>query len=421
MTEDTTSPEIPEWWAPGDPGHRAHGYLDVGPDGATVTLVDRVGGILAGDYNQPVLLGETDKEPLTLLHPTVTASGHKMTPERAWFTATFVSDSLLRGIHVEDLDTAKFDHAAVRLAGLRDICLHPVSNAQGEDVTYVTPGIGARFVKLPGRGHLVFRQWQEKTEAPYREMKEVGVEVEIHPNEPLTLGDFDSDWLRPLEAFTILGARGPTSLQRFMLTKVGAGEPDQEATVESREPALAAKPLDKYKPLIPLAALGDGDEAAKVIGRWWKLYHNLGPSAGFLHAALSGEMYLEQKLLQAASFTEAYHRDIHGSGRRRLTLRHRLEALIERAHETVPNAPGLDSALARSLADTRNSLAHLNRGLRSGKALEHIDLVYGVAQLRLIIQINLLLDLKVKKTLVRELVWWSYDRGRQVPMTDYRN
>jgi hypothetical protein len=51
---------------------------------------------------------------------------------------------------------------------------------------------------------------------------------------------------------------------------------------------------------------------------------------------------------------------------------------------------------AKSLADTRNSLAHLNRGLRTGKALEHIDLIYGVAQLRLVLEINLLLDLKLR-------------------------
>ena len=411
-------PEIPEWWSPKEPKQRAHGHLSVGSDGATLTLVDHLPGFLAGDYDGTVLLGETESEKLTLLHPVVTHNRRRMSQERTWFGATVKSDTLLRGVHVEDLDTAKFDHATVRLAGLRDMCLHNLTNAKGEDVTYVTPGMGARFVKLP-RGQLVFRQWQQKTETPYRETKEVGIEVEIHPTKPLTLGEFDSEWLRPLEAFTILGARGPTDLQRFILTKVGEGEPDQVAAVETAEPALAAKPLDKYKPLLPLAALGDdGTEAEKVIGRWWKIYNDLGPSAGFLHAALSGEMFLEQKLLQAASFTEAYHRELHHPKGRYLRLR--LKDLIERAHQTVPDAPGLDSALAKSLADTRNSLAHLNRGLRTGKALEHVDLVYGVAQLRLVLQINLLLDLKLKKTLVRELVWWSYEQGREIPMSDYR-
>jgi len=410
MSEKQSLPELPEWWAPDHPEIRAHGTLSVGPDGATVTLVDHVPGFGVGNYSGTVLLGETATEKFTLLHPMVTASSHRVTQERAWFYTTAISDTLLRGMHVEDPAKMRFDYATVRLAGLREMSLIEAIKPNRETMKFVSPGLGARFVKLPGKGQLVFRAKVETTKSTlYQETTERDAEVEIHPNKALTLFDFDTSWLRPLEALTILGARGSTDLQHFTLTKVGEGEPTQTATVESRAPALAGKPPAIYQPLLPLAALGD--EAERVIGRWWRLYSKLGPSAGFLHAALSGEMYLEQKLLLGMSFIEAYHREIHDAKRR--SLRQRTDALIQRARQVVPEIDP-DAMLAKDLADTRNALAHLDKNM-SGKVLDGEDLIDGVKQLRLIIEINLLLDLKLTKALVHDLAPWSYSQGDEIP------
>jgi hypothetical protein len=417
VPEKASPPELPEWWVPGHSEHRAHGALTFGPDGATVWLVDHPLGFDGGHYDGPVLLGETQDEKLTLLHPFVAEHGHRTTQERSWFHAMVKSETLLRGAHIEDPDTATFDRADVRLAGLREMSLLEAVKPNGEIVKFVTPGLGARFIKLRGRGQLIFRHTEERdNDHPYRKSTEQIAEVTVYPKVSFTVADFDADWLRPLEALTILGARGPTALQRLSLTKTGRGEPDCIVKVESRAPALAEDPPDRYRPLLPLAALGD--EAGRVIARWWQLYSDLGPSAGFLHAALSGEMYLEQKLLLGMSFVEAYHREIHGPKGNR-TLRQRTEALIERTRETLPKVPALDMKLARDLAGTRNAIAHLDHRL-SGKSLEGVDLIYGVQRLQLIIQVNLLLDLKLTKTFVRECATWSYHDGRQVPFVDLR-
>lgn len=117
------------------------------------------------------------------------------------------------------------------------------------------------------------------------------------------------------------------------------------------------------------------------------------------------------------SFGESYHRELHhpkSQGHLR-----RIAALIERAHKTLPQAPGLDAKLAKALIITRDGIAHLSRAL-DGKALEDEDLFYAVNQLQLVIQINLLLDLGLTHRLVRELAVKSYGGGREVPLTDYR-
>jgi hypothetical protein len=160
-------------------------------------------------------------------------------------------------------------------------------------------------------------------------------------------------------------------------------------------------------------------------------------------------MYLEQKLLVGMSFAESYHRQLYDepvlpadehkrnmramldalpdNGRRTRYLallqngvqqsaRERVASLIDRAHETLPDVPSLDATLAKELTATRNAVAHLSRSI--SKALDGVDLVYAVARLRLMIQVNLLLDLGLALALVGDVVLTCYDR--RVPVVDYR-
>jgi hypothetical protein len=78
--------------------------------------------------------------------------------------------------------------------------------------------------------------------------------------------------------------------------------------------------------------------------------------------------------------------------------------------------PGLNATLAKELVTTRNAIAHLSRSISN--ALEGVDLLYAVERLRLVIQVDLLLDLGLSSETVGSFVLTSY--GRQVPIVDYR-
>jgi|HubBroStandDraft_2_1064218.scaffolds.fasta_scaffold129223_2 hypothetical protein len=160
-------------------------------------------------------------------------------------------------------------------------------------------------------------------------------------------------------------------------------------------------------------------------------------------------MFLEQKLLAGMSFAESYHRELHDDpvlprdehkrnvatmldalpdqARRdrylallqlgvRQSTRERLQFLIDRATDTLPDVPGLDATLAKDLVGTRNAIAHLDRSI--SKSLGGVNLIYAVARLRLVIQVNLLLDLGLERELTGSLVLTSYDR--RMPIVDYR-
>jgi hypothetical protein len=380
-----------------------------------VTLLDYLPDVRAtGETHLSALLGETQDTALTVLNPSVVQHSHKVTPNRAWFRATVHSHILLRGAHVSQPDTSRFDHALVRLAGLRDVCYERCPNETGEWVPFVTAGLGARDVTLRGRGGLLFRYREDTDDTRFRKVQEIDVEVVISPRMPLTIAEFDHLWLAPLESLTTLAARGPTRLEQFTLVATGDHGAENQVQVYSAPPALAADPPDEYSPLLPLAALPNPQ---KTLARWWRIYDCLGPAAGFMRATLSGEMFLEQKLLMGVSFAESYHRELHDS--KRQGHLQRIATLIARAHKALPQAPGLNAELAKALIITRDGVAHLSRAL-DGKALQDEDLFYAVHQLQLVIQINLLLDLGLTQQLVRALVVKSYGGGRQVPLTDYR-
>ena len=441
--------EIAEWWLPSNPEQRVHGALSWDPaDGASLTLLDMLLEVRTSQFYAPTVLGETfDGVALTLMHPVVANHADRLTPTRSWTRSTLLASTMLRGHHVSDPDAFVFSRAVVRFAGLRDVCLQEwPSGEDGEWVPFVTPGLGARQANVIG-GSLLFRQRQRRTEGKYSEASETDVDVVICSDNPLSLADFDDQWLNPLEALTILAARGPTVLQQMVLAVVDDDGAEHEVEVLTRTPSLAPKPQEEYKPLVRLATLGQG--AMPFIARWWDLYQGLGPAADFLSSALSGEMFVEQKLVAAMSFLESYHRNLHRvalvspeehrqnvesmiatldledhKSRYRVLLdraieqsaRERAEAFIVRAHETLPGVPGLDSTLAKDLVNARNAVAHLSRSI--SKVLKGLDLTYAVARLRLVLQVNLLLDLGLDSDLVASMVFTSYEGG--MPIVDYR-
>jgi hypothetical protein len=435
------SAEYSEWWVPGKPDTRVHGVLTFDPiEGASLTLLDPLPEVRASRLNAPTLLGETfDGKPLTLLHPFVTSTADRSTPTRWRSRSTLVAPTLLHGCHVEDPDALVFSRAIVRFAGLRDICLQEWPSGENREwVPFVGPGLLAKQATIDG-GVVLFRRCEDRVSERYSKSSEIDIEAHIAIEGTLSLVDFDEQWISPLETLTILAADGPTRLEYFALTLSDENGAETDVEVSTRLPALAPEPLPQYRPLVRLAALGE--DALPFIARWWQLHRDLGPAAQYLNAALSGDMYLEQKLLIGMSFAESYHRQLHDEpvlpvdehkqnmramldalpdkGRRERYLallqngvqqsaRERVASLIDRAHETLPDVPGLDATLAKELTATRNAVAHLSRSI--SKALDGVDLVYAVARLRLVIQVNLLLDLGLASALVGEIVLACYDR-----------
>jgi len=70
-------------------------------------------------------------------------------------------------------------------------------------------------------------------------------------------------------------------------------------------------------------------------------------------------------------------------------------------------------------AITQRLLCRTTRG--DLEPLAGLDLIYAVAWLRTVLQINLLLDLGIPQGKVGGLVFTAYEGGRKMPLADYRD
>jgi hypothetical protein len=453
---DEPAIEWTEWWLPGKPEARVHGALTFdSTNGARVLLADALPGVRAvGRFPASTLHGEAPgRKALTLVAPMVISEQREHTQTRAWSHATIEAPTLLRGAHVDDPDTLTFDHGIVRFGGLREVCLaewpQNEESPGGTFEPYVKPGIsGVRCVEIEG-GRLMFRHHADTENDDFKESSEKQVEAVLSPGKRVTLDEFEQGWLLPLGSLILLAAGGPAPLQRFTMVQVSESGAETPIEVLTRTPTLGPEPPEKYeRPLLPFAALKDGDQ--EFFAAWWKLYADLGLAADFLNAVLEGEMFLELKLTTRMSFVESYHRAIHGQpvvlpaqhrknvkamvqvvnksdrAHYRAGLAHageqhtreRVSELVAQAAQTLPEVTALNDDLTDSLVKTRNAFVHLDA--KSAEPLDGIDLVYGVAWLRTILQITLLLDLGIPQRKVGGLVLTSYDGGRRMPLTDYR-
>lgn len=454
---EATPVEWTEWWLPGDPDTRVHGALTFDPTGgARVTLLDELPGVRAATFPASTLLGEAiGGKALTLIAPMVIEAKREWRENRAWSHATVEAPTLLRGAHVDDAETLTFDHGIVRFSGLREVCLaewpQDEDEPHGTFEPYIQGGFpGTRRVEIDG-GALMFRRHTDGEKGEFKEWSETQVAAVLSPGKRMTLNEFENQWLLPLGSLIQLAAGAPAPLQSFTIVQVAESGAETPIEVLTRTPSLAPKPPEKYgRPLLPFAALKNADP--DFFAAWWKLYATLGPAAGFLNAVLEADLYLELKLTTRMSFLESYHRVLHGepvvaAGQHKKNVkamvkiieddaqrahyraglahageqhaRERIRELVNRAAKTLPDTPGLDDTLTDSLADTRNAFVHLDA--TGPKPQEGIDLIYAVAWLRTILQINLLLDLGIPQEKVGGLILTAYQGGRQMPLTDYRD
>ena len=87
-----------------------------------------------------------------------------------------------------------------------------------------------------------------------------------------------------------------------------------------------------------------------------------------------------------------------------------------RAAEAVPELQLLEPTLSRSLAHTRNYLTHWET--KTQYVLEDLgEYSLAVAQLMLVLQVNLMRDLELPDEVIRQGVLASYEGQRTVPRT----
>jgi hypothetical protein len=169
-----------------------------------------------------------------------------------------------------------------------------------------------------------------------------------------------------------------------------------------------------------------GAEAATLVRRWFTLRRRLDRAGDVLFGTLNhGGQWLENRLLNLTSFSEAYHERFHDEPRFdaalnsrvmkelvslvpeevrpayreklgyawKQTQRTRIRELVERAVDPVPALEPWEKSLTGQLVDTRNHLTHW--GKAKPTVLEGADLFWAVERLAIVLQANLLLDLRL--------------------------
>jgi hypothetical protein len=423
--------ELSEWWTAEHPERRVWGELRFDQsEGARLILLDELQDVRV--HGQlPTLHGEAfGGTRYTLMDAVVTEARRETKPPEgiARSRTELRATGLLEGVHT-NLDMFEVRVASVRLTGVRDLC-------KGGFLRHIFEGIprAQRFVQLKG-GVLNFHALSTSGDDAV---------VQVECQEPLTLQDFEERWLIPLRSLIVFAARGPVLEQELIVHP----EHGNDVHVLTEAPSLTATPPATYdRPLVPFVALGDGAE--EFISAWFEMYAKLDRATDFLISALDSELFLENRLLNLTSFLESYHRTLHDqppvssedhernmeamlealpdqSQREHYAekLRHadqqnarqRFREMVVRARDTLGGLDSLGTELVDQLMQARNANTHLDPTGPQGP--EGVDLIYAVANLRLVIQTNMLLDLKLDPELVAGLVLTSY--GNQMPVFDFR-
>ncbi|MGH8300194.1 MAG: HEPN domain-containing protein [Steroidobacteraceae bacterium] len=455
MTEAADDEIWGDWWLPGA-DELLHGRLTFDrSEGARLTVVGDFAALPPRAWSRPALFGESAQGTrLTLLEPFWLERPPPIEGASFSNVKTLVSAHvLLRGTHAASEEGFPIQRAAVRLRGLRELCLRPSIPRIGVIRGFVGDGEGEQpeqTVDVRG-GRLTFVHRRYETRSEYRQTVEVDVEVDIAADAPSPLGEFWKRWLAPLQGLIIFAGRDPTCVESMVVIQPSTTEVhpaiSRGSRVNWREervevlmplPGLAADAKYGYRrALLPLTVLGD--DAPAFIHRWWELHDTLGPATELLMSALGSRLFLENRLLNELSFAESYHRVLHDEPpiteeqhatyleamlttvedpahqkhyRTRLRYaaaqgqRQRLKWLIRRARKALPELSGLKAKLADQLVDTRNALTHLDS--TGASALTDEPLYRAIELLEITIQANLLMDLELTANDAGGLIRTSY-------------
>jgi hypothetical protein len=452
--------EWSEWWLPGGEEHPAVGEVRFSAsDGPTITLFQLPPGLHPTGQSHSTLLGRTfDGTKLTLLEAIVTSQEVQLGGGSSRIRIDLRGSVLLRGGHRDDGATLPVQRARVRFEGLRNLCLIE-SVVDDRPVSFLQSAVGARRQITVDGGSLTFETLELGSTSKFGRSSELEVSVLVEANDEVPLGEFEERWLMPIQGLVMFASREPSVMNAWTLLLAdlesssyhpavthgmsAAFWAEEPVEVLTATPGLVAEASANYeRPLVPLGALTSGVD--DFIASWFRLYAELGQAALTLMSALGSRLFLDNKLLNEVSFAESYHRIKHDQPTvpaddherhtaamlsvvpdanhrdhykqilryaAQQTARRRLKWLVARAAEVLPDVEWLKPRLANDLVDTRNSFAHLDPS--SQPPLTAAKLYYGIARLEVVLQANLLLDLGIDSSLVRQLLMISY--RNQIP------
>jgi hypothetical protein len=311
-----------------------------------------------------------------------------------------------------------------------------------------TPDQRSFEIGLPD-GTVTFFLGRTQRSTPFRRVSEVTASAHFEFEQPTVLTEFKERYYGPLHDLIILATREETRTEAMTLLiseetpkwwgdkKPINGLRRIEIVERTQLQPLTPRSRPYENVLFPFSAWGD--EASDRLRRWFDLRKELGGIGDLFFATVNVRyIYLENQILNLVSVAEAYHRTFHDEPqvdrarhdeavkamlevldddalreiyRQPLryadeqTLRTRMRWLFERA-ATVLNEIEQWRKLASRLVDTRNYLTHWSAW--SKDVLEDRDRWIGVTRLRIIIEINLMLDLGMVKDSIEYAVRQSY-------------
>lgn len=390
----------------------------------------------------PVLLGtDLHGKPCTLFDVLpkdstfYSASGHSR--------EVLQSNRLIHGLHLDDIDDLRLDHAVVSVRGLREWV-----NYRWHGTTQAAEAATAKSsssdplenevlnVPLDG-GRLLIQRGasigQKKVDVP--------VTAQFKLDERIPYEEFTERFVKPLRDLITFTTREPTEVEaitilypREMEKWWGDEKPIQslkDVQVVERTTLTRLPRREREFALIPMPLRAWGSVAPEVIGRWFEQRARLGGPGNLLFATLAKrDVHLENDLLGLLSVAEGYHRGrfddppftavdhraalktmVDALGEKlqvdhyRARLQHanqqsqkqRVRCLYDRAEEILAEVGGWRQQL-QGLIDTRNFLTHWDAP--TANVLEGWDLWAALNRLRIVIEINLYLDLEIHPDVV---------------------
>lgn len=385
----------------------------------------------------PVLLGTNlNGKPCTLFDVTLKDSTFYSAGRHT--QEVLRSNRLIHGLHLQDIGDLQLDHAVVSVRGLREWVNHRWDRPKQADDQDGNSGprgpLKNEVLSVPlDAGSLLIQRGasvgQRKADVP--------VTAQFKLDEPILYEVFTERFVKPLKDLITLTTREPTEVEAVTLLfpreeeekwwgdqKPIQGHDDVE--IVERTTLTRIPRREREFALIPMPLRAWGPDAPRIIGRWFEQRASLGGPGNLFFATLGKrDIRLENDVLGLLSVAEGYHRGrfddppftaadhqaaleamIGALGEQvqvdhyRDRLRHanqqsqkrRVRILYDRAEEVLVEVGKWRKQL-QSLIDTRNFLTHWH--VPTGSVLEGWDLYAALNRLRIVIEINLYLDLEI--------------------------
>ncbi|MBS1675811.1 MAG: hypothetical protein JST08_00350 [Actinobacteria bacterium] len=362
------------------------------------------------------------------------------------------SNRLVFGAQLRSMDDLEVGDVLVDLWGLTEWVNGIWEEEEPAEPSVELPDGEVLNVPLDG-AHLILQRGLATREGRRTENKrEAHVTAHFTIEQATTYQDFTERFVRPLQDLMVLTRRGQSEVDAITVLIPREEEKwwDEEPLRVPRDVAVIERtrtdrpsPPEQIRPQIPMPLRAWGGSAPAILAAWFRLRHELGGPANLLFATLNKkEVSLEDDVLNLLSVAEGYHRlrlneppfadeehdevlsliraidDRQRRDHYLLRLRHaneqsqkqRVKALFERAEEVLPQAESWRRKQLQALIDTRNFLTHW--GEPTADVLEDWDLWFALNRVRIVLEVNLYLDLGIDHQTISRAVNVAY-HGRE--------